>query len=55
MEGFSDKLRKSIRQLSLIDPLEAGDFNQIYFTENDAILDEINVTIFENDEGSGVE
>jgi len=42
---------------SLIDPLEADDFNQIYFTGNDAILDEINLTdvtnfaMFENDEG----
>jgi len=37
LEGFSDKLRKSIRTLSLIDPLEDDDFNQIYFTDNDAI------------------
>jgi len=41
---------------SLTDPLPADDFNQIDFTENDAILDEINqsdatnVAIFENDD-----
>ena len=29
---------------SIIDPLESDDFNQIYFTENESILDEINQT-----------
>jgi len=41
---------------SLIDPLEADDFNHLYFTENDVILDEINqayvtnVAMFENNQ-----